>query len=106
MPKALQTAIAGGAASAEGGGLARGVVLIAPAKSPIPRRAAMASRPLCCASKSQDVAAGRAAGGRLGAVPLALAKALVEAQATVANRLLAAVAVSPSDAVATAAAWG
>jgi len=46
MPKALQTAFAGGAASAAGGGLTRGVVLILPSKAPFPKQAAMAGRPL------------------------------------------------------------
>jgi hypothetical protein len=81
MPEALQTAIAGGAASAAGGGLAHGVVLIEPTSLPVPKRAAMAGSPLCRASVSKDVAAGRAAEGWLGAIPLAPAKALVEARA-------------------------
>ena len=82
MPKASQTAFAGGAANAAGGGLSRGVVLILPAKAPVPKRAAMAGRPLCCALSSGDVAAGRAAGVWPSAVPLAPAEALVEALAS------------------------
>jgi len=65
MPKASRTVIAGGAASAAGGGLARGVVLILPAKAPVPKRADIVGRPLCRASASGDVAAGKAAGGWL-----------------------------------------
>jgi len=74
-----RAAAAGGAASAAGGGLARGVILILPAKSPVPKQAAMAGRPLCHASASRDVAAGKAAGGWPCAFPLAPAEALVEA---------------------------
>jgi len=97
MPEASRTAIAGGAASAAGGGLARGVVLILPAKAPVPKRAAMVGRSLCRASASGDVAAGKAAGGWSGAVPLAPAEALVEARATVADRLLVGAAASPDS---------
>ena len=37
MPEASRTAIAGSTASAAGGGLARGVILILPAKAPVPK---------------------------------------------------------------------
>ena len=97
MPKASQMAIAGGAASAAGGELARRVVLILPAKAPVPKRVAIAGRPLCPASASGDVAAGRAAGVWPGAIPLAPAEALVEARATAADRLLVGAAASPDS---------
>ena len=95
MPKASQTAFAGGAASAAGGGLARGVVLISPAKAPNPKRAAMAGRPLCRASASGDVVAGRAAGVWPSTIPLAPAEALVEDRS--ADRLLVGAAASPDS---------
>jgi len=85
MPKASLTAIAGGAASAAGGELARGFVLISPAKAPVPKRAAMVGRPLCRASASGGIAAGKAVVGWPGTVPLAPAKALVEARAAAAD---------------------
>jgi hypothetical protein len=65
----------------------------------------MVGRPLCRASVSGDVAAGKAAEGWPGAVPLAPAEALVEARATAADRLLVGAAVSP-DADASRAAGG
>ena len=96
MPGVLQMAFAGAAANAAGGGLAHRVVLISPAKKlPIPKRAAMAGRPLCHASASGDVAASKAAGGWPGAIPLAPDKSLVEARAAAADRLLVGAAASP-----------
>jgi hypothetical protein len=95
MPKASQTALAGGAASAAGGGLARGVVLISPAKAPNPKRAAMAGRPLCRASASGEIVAGRAAGVWPSTIPLAPAEALVEDLS--ADRLLVGAAASPDS---------
>jgi len=97
MPKASRTTIAGGAASAAGGGLAHGVVLISPVKAPVPKRAAMVGRPLCRASASGNVAAGKAAWGWPSAVPLAPAVALVEARAAAADRLLVGAAASPDS---------
>jgi len=97
MPKASQTAFAGGAAMSAGGGLTRGVILISPSKAPIPRRAAMAGRPLCRATASRDVVAGRAAGVWPSAIPLAPAEGLVEARATAADRLLVVAVASPDS---------
>ena len=57
----------------------------------------MVGRLLCRASASKDVAAGKAAEGWPGAIPLAPAKALVEARATAADRLLVGVAASPDS---------
>ena len=57
----------------------------------------MAGRPLCRASASGDVVAGRAAGGWPSAVPLASAEVLVEARATAADRLLVGAAASPDS---------
>ena len=71
--------VAGGAASAAGGGLTCGVDLILPSKVPVPKQVAMAGKLLCHASATGDVVAGRAAGVWPSTVPLALAEALVEA---------------------------
>ena len=97
MPKASQTTVAGGAASAAGGGLTRGVVLISPSKVPVPKQVAMAGRLLCRASATGDVVAGRTAGVWPSTVPLAPAEALVEARATAADRLLVGAVASPAS---------
>ena len=78
-------------------GKPRAVVLISPAKAPVSKRATMAGRPLCCASASGDVVAGRAAGGWHSSVPLVPTEVLIEARATAADRLLVGAAASPDS---------
>ena len=70
---------------------------ISPAKAPAFKQAAMAGRPLCRASASGDVVAGREAGVWPSAIPLVPTEVFIEARAHAADRLLVGAAASPDS---------